>query len=259
LAEFDIGVRDEGRVRELCLSRPARLNALHDPMLAALSVELDRAAFDGVRALVLRGEGDRAFSAGYDLTALPAVSAGPLPDAALEATCQKLDALACPVIALVNGHAFGGGLELCARCDLRIGVTGAKLGMPPAKLGIVYAPRGLARFWALLGPSGARRLFLTGEPLTAEQALSLGLLDEVHPTLAGAAARAFELASAMAANAPLAVSGMRRIFGELERSLLGAIDDTALDAIRRQAFGSDDAREGREAFLQKRTPTFTGH
>lgn len=259
MAEFDIGVRDEGPVRELCLSRPARLNALHDPLLAALSVELDRAAFDGVRALVLRGEGTRAFSAGYDLAALSSpLEAGPLPDAVLEAACQKLDALPCPVIALVNGHAFGGGLELAARCDLRIGVAGTKLGMPPAKLGIVYAPRGLARFWALLGPSGARRLFLTGEPLTAEQALSLGLLDEVHPTLAGAAARAMELATAMAANAPLAVSGMRRIFCELEQSLLGAIDATALEAVRRQAFASSDAREGREAFLQKRTPTFFG-
>ena len=150
MADFELRARDLDAVRELCLVRPARLNALQDDLLRALADAVQAATRDGVRALVLRGEGERAFSAGYDLAELPATAAsGPLPDAVLESALAELEAAPFPTVALVNGHAFGGGLELAARCDLRIGVAGTKLGMPPAKLGIVYAPRGLARFWAL--------------------------------------------------------------------------------------------------------------
>lgn len=255
--EFEIRAREVGGARELAISHPARLNALSDPLLRALADALDAAVHDGSRALVIRGEGERAFSAGYDLNQLPEVGDA-LPDAVLEATLAKIDALPMPVIALVNGHAFGGGLELAARCDLRIGVAGAKLGMPPAKLGIVYAPRGLARFLALLGPSQARRLFFTGEPWTAEEARARGLLDELFPTLAEAEARALELAQAMAANAPLAITGMRRIFRELETSALAHLDGEAITQLRREAFASEDAREGRAAFLEKRAPKFAG-
>ncbi|MBS2026740.1 MAG: enoyl-CoA hydratase/isomerase family protein [Deltaproteobacteria bacterium] len=258
MAEPQILVRDVGRVRELTLSRPDKLNALNDELLRALAKAVEQAERDGVRALILRGDGERAFSAGYDLGALPDISSAALPDAVLEATLQKLDAAPFPILALVNGHAFGGGLELAARCDVRIGVANSKLGMPPAKLGIVYAPRGLARFWALLGPSAARRLFFTGEPIPADEALRLGLLDEVLPSVADASARAWALAEQMAQNAPLAVSGMRRIFGELEQSLLASIDEVGISALRRESFDSADAREGRQAFLEKRAPQFRG-
>jgi enoyl-CoA hydratase len=255
----EVRVGDDGRVRELTLCNPARRNALDDGLLGALQTELLRAEADGVRALILRGEGEKAFSAGYDLTALPQAAVdGPLPDAALEETLAVLDGLRIPVLALVNGHAFGGGLELAARCDLRLGVSGSQLGMPPCKLGIVYAPRGLARFLMLCGPGGARRLFFTGTPISAEQALELGLLDEVHPTLAEAETAVGILAHQIAANAPLALSGTRKLFAALEGSLLGAMDIQAASELRRAAFRSSDAREGRDAFLQKRTPNFTG-
>lgn len=251
--------RDQGPVRELTLANPSRRNALDERLLLALQRALADAARDGVRVLLLRGEGEKAFSAGYDLNDLPSVQEeGALPDALLEQTLSALDAAPMPVLALVNGHAFGGGLELAARCDLRLGVAGAQLGMPPAKLGIVYAPRGLARFWALCGPSAARRLFFTGAPVGAEQALRMGLLDEVHPSLAEAEAAAWALAQQIAANAPLALAGTRRIFGALEAALLGALDGPAIEALRRQAFTSGDAREGKAAFLEKRSPHFTG-
>jgi enoyl-CoA hydratase/carnithine racemase len=256
--DFELRSADDGPVRTLTLARPARLNALHDALLQALADALKTAADDGVRALILRGDGDRAFSAGYDLGELPEVGEGALPDAILEAALARIDAAPFPVVALVNGHAFGGGLELAARCDVRIAVGGARLGMPPAKLGIVYAPRGLARFWALCGPSVARRMFFTGETLTALQAQDAGLLDEVLPTLPDAEARARAVAHAIAANAPLAVSGMRRIFRELEASLLSAVEGPAIEALRRQAFASEDVREGLAAFMEKRAPRFAG-
>jgi enoyl-CoA hydratase/carnithine racemase len=257
--DVDVLARDLGPVRELTLSHPARRNALNDALLARLVEELDRAAREGARCLLLRGEGDRAFSSGYDLTALPeAAASGPLPDVHLEAALRALEDGPLPVVALLNGHAFGGGLELAARCDLRLAVASAQLGMPPAKLGIVYAPRGLARFFALLGPAGARRMFLTGAPLSASEALALGLVDEVHPTLEAASARALALAQEIAANAPLALAGTRRLLGQLERSLLSGVDAAEAERLRREAFASEDAREGRAAFLEKRAPVFRG-
>jgi enoyl-CoA hydratase/carnithine racemase len=258
VGEVAILARDAGQVRELALSHPDRRNALNEPLLALLTAALDQAVRDGVRAVVLRGQGDLAFSAGYDLSALgPTSASGGLPDAGLEAALDHLEALPIPVIALVNGPAFGGGLELAARCDLRIAFEGVKLGMPPARLGIVYGPRGLGRFLALMGPSQARKLFFTGEPVTAEEARAVGLVDEVLPR-DEAEARAHALAAQMAQNAPLAVSGMRTLLLQLERSMLAGVDLAQSTALRARAFQSDDAREGRQAFLERRGPTFTG-
>ncbi len=259
MPDFDVLSRDLGSVRELALSHPARRNALNDALLVRLSEEWLRAEREGLRCLILRGEGDRAFSSGYDLNELPSPSSDEaLPDAQLEATIEAIERSPLPVIALLNGHAFGGGLDLAARCDLRIAVAGALFGMPPARLGLVYAPRGLARFQALLGPGGVRRLFLTGSPVSATEALRLGLVDEVCPTQADAEERALGLAEEIAANAPLAIAGTRRVLRELEQAQVLALDRAPLEALRRQAFASADAREGREAFLAKRPPVFAG-
>jgi enoyl-CoA hydratase/carnithine racemase len=116
----------------------------------------------------------------------------------------------------------------------------------------------LARFQALLGPGGVRRLFLTGSPVSATEALRLGLVDEVYPTQAEAEERALGLAEEIAANAPLAIAGTRRVLRELEQAQVLALDRAPLEALRRQAFASADAREGREAFLAKRPPVFSG-
>jgi enoyl-CoA hydratase len=257
--DFDVRVRDLGSVRELALSHPARRNALTDGLLIRLAEEWTRAAHEGMRCILLRGEGDRAFSSGYDLNALPATGDGTeLPDAQLETTLDAIEQGPLPSVALLNGHAFGGGLDLAARCDLRIAVEGSLLGMPPARLGLVYAPRGLARFQALLGPGATRRLFLTGAPISAAEALRLGLVDEVCPTLADAEERALTCAEEIAANAPLALFGLRRILGELERAALAGVDAPKAETMRRVAFASADAREGREAFLAKRPPVFGG-
>ncbi len=245
-----------GLVREFSLSNPARRNALNEVVLKRLSEELARAASDGIRCVLIRGEGSSAFSAGYDLNELPSAS-GSLPDHQLAQVLDQLEASPFATVAWLNGHAFGGGLELAARCDLRIASVGIKLGMPPAKLGIVYAPRGLARFFALCGAGGARRLFLTGEPVTAEDALALGLIDEVLES-SRAEARAQSVAQSIATNAPLAIEGTRRILAQLERSLLSGVDAVAAEQIRRRAFTSEDAAEGRAAFLEKRTPSFKG-
>jgi enoyl-CoA hydratase/carnithine racemase len=245
-------------IATITLANESKRNALDPTMLAALCEALARLPDEGVRAVVLTGAGDRAFSAGYDIAALERAAASTDEDAH-NPLAPALAAIArgpLPVVAALNGLAIGGGCELAATCDLRVAHAGVTLAMPPARLGIVYAPDGLARFVALIGMAHTRELFLTAQPVAAERALAWGLVDrvvapaEVLPT-------ARELAAEIARGAPLAVRGTRRILEELIPSLTA---DAAreIDLLRREAWRSADAAEARTAFREKRPPRFTG-
>lgn len=254
LSEPSLLVEDrEGGVRVLTVSHPARRNALNDALLARLDAALQPAPH--VRALLVRGAGGT-FCSGYDLTRLgPPGEDGLLPDDPLVACLLKLEGHPVPSVALVQGAAVGAGFDLAAACDFRIGTPDAVFLMPPARLGIVYSPEGLARAARLVGFSRAKQLFLTARRLDAREALAWGLLDEC---LEDAEARALALCATLAAHAPLAVSGMKESFGRLSRAPLEDSDRDRLRELRAAAFGSEDAKEGRAAFLEKRPPRFTG-
>jgi enoyl-CoA hydratase len=161
------------------------------------------------------------------------------------------------VVGVLNGAAFGGALELAMACDWRIARRGARLGMPAARLGVVYAPDGLRRFAAALGPARARRLFLTGAPVDADEALAIGLVDQVvEPEELWPAARA--AAADVAAGAPIAVAGTRAILRALTDGPLPEAVEAEAAEWRARAFGSADFREGLAAFRAKRPPGFTG-
>ena len=130
--------------------------------------------------------------------------------------------------------------------------------MPPARLGVVYAAQGIARVARHVGPGFARWMFLTAHEVDAVQALRVGLLNEVHAELDAAASAALALAQKLASHAPLAMAGMKRTFEVLEEELLSEAVRQELEGKRREAFSSEDFREGRSAFLEKRTPTFLG-
>lgn len=239
-------------VRVLTFSHPERKHALDAGFFDALEAALANGA--GVRTWLVRAEGEGIFSAGYDLTALNGFPDGvPLPDERLGAVLDRLTHHPAPSVALVTGAAIGAGCELAVACDFRVGSPGARFLMPPAKLGVVYALKGLARLTSRVGPQAARRMFLTGRSVDASQAARLGLLD----VLAGdAEAQALALCRELALNAPLAVRGMKQ---GLE--LLNGADDSAVAAyelLRRASFNSEDAREGKEALLGKRAPRFNG-
>jgi len=245
-------------VRVLTLENEAKRNAV-DPALLAAIVDACRAAdADGVRCLVLTGKGEKAFCSGYDLGELEqARPEDPLPDAALQVAISAIEHARPPVIAAINGAAYGAGAELAVACDLRVADATARISLPPAKLGIVYAPAGLQRFVEIVGLSRAKRLFYTGEAVTAARAEAMGLVDEV--TEAGAALeRAVELAKVIAGNAPIAVQGMKRIFLLLRRRDLPQAVVGEVEALRRMSFHSEDAREGVEALRQRRKPRFVG-
>jgi enoyl-CoA hydratase/carnithine racemase len=256
-----VRAEDRGLVRVLAIDNPSKRNALDFRALEELEEACARADADGVRCLVLRGAGDEAFSSGFDLAEMALTSRrGDRPDEAVERTADAIAALACPTIAFLNGFAFGGGFELAVTCDLRVARAGVKLAMTPAKLGVVYPEGGLRRFADLVGSARARELFFTGRPIEAETALAWGLVNRVAPA-ASAEADALALANEIAENAPLAVRGMKRIFrlleGTHERGLSsGERDEIA--ALRRAAFDSDDLKEGRRAWEERRKPRFTG-
>lgn len=252
---------DQGPTRILVIDNPAKRNALDFQALEELEAACVRADADEVRCLLLRGAGDEAFSSGFDIAEMGLTSSrGDRPDEAVERAADALAAVPCPTIAFLNGFAFGGGFELAVTCDLRVARDGVRLGMTPAKLGVVYPEGGLRRFADLAGSARARELFFTARAIDAGTALAWGLVNRVSPA-ASAEADALALAGEIAGNAPLAVRGMKRILRLLEttheRSLSEA-ERTEIAGLRRRAFESADLREGRRAFEERRSPRFRG-
>jgi enoyl-CoA hydratase/carnithine racemase len=249
-----VSVEKRDAVAVITLENEKKKNALDPPMLDALCAAVARLPGEGVRAAVLTGAGD-VFSSGYDISALPsggtAPSANPMGPALAAIAGGPL-----PVVAALNGAAIGGGCELAATCDLRVAHDAVTLMMPPVRLGLVYAPTGLARFVALCGLSRTRELFLTATPVSATRAREWGLVDHVVGREA-VLETALALATEMAKGAPLAVAGTRRALELLLPRVDGA-ELVELAGLMQQAWTSEDAAEARAAFREKRKPGFKG-
>jgi enoyl-CoA hydratase/carnithine racemase len=240
-------------VARLTISNPEKRGALDPPLLEALVAALERL---DARCVVLTGEG-RAFCAGYDVATL--MREGAAGAQLFPAALAAIEAYPHPVLAALNGHAIGGGLELAIACDLRIAADTASLGMPPAKLGVVYAAEGINRFVTAIGAARTRELFLTGRRIDAATAERWGLVNQVVEEEA-LAEEALALASEIAGNAPLSLRGNKAAIGAVVAAA-GALDPAtaaALDAERLAAFASEDLREGLRAFGEKRAPVWRG-
>jgi enoyl-CoA hydratase/carnithine racemase len=249
-------------VGRLTLSNPERRNALDHEVLDAIAEALrglDRGI--EIRCVIVTGAGST-FSAGYDIAGIPDDSferdAEELVAHPFHAAMEAISAHPSPVIAAINGPCLGGGLELAVRCDLRVAAEGAKLGMPPAKLGLIYGHTGLARFIDAIGVARTKELFLTGRNLDARRAEEIGLVNEVVPD-AEIGAAAIEVASEIAANAPLAARGNKRAIETLAAfPRLTPEQERELVELRRSCFASEDLREGIRAFAEKRKPRWKG-
>ena len=207
-------------VARLTLSNPEKRNPLSHAVLDAIAATLPQLDHGiDIRCVLITGSG-RAFSAGYDIGGIAEESferdAEALVAHPFTAAMEAVSAHPYPVVAAINGHCLGGGLELAIRCDLRICAAEAKLGMPPAKLGLVYGHTGLERFIETIGVPRAKELFLTGRNLDGARAEAIGLVHEVHP--AEQIERvSLELAASIAANAPLSMTGNKRVIETLAR------------------------------------------
>lgn len=244
------------------IDRPERRNALNAELCDDLRAHLDAAR--DLRAVVITGEGS-AFCAGADLARRSADTAdgGGLEhgggDTFRPAFEQLLDAivdLPAPVIAAVNGHALGAGMQLAVACDFRVVAPRAALGIPAAKLGVVLSAANIRRLAQLVGPGVARDLLLTGRAVDADEAERVGL---VHRRADDARAAGLSLAGELAALAPLTVQSHKRALNLVAAA--GVLDDAALAEIadlEATAFASEDLQEGLAAFAEKRPPEFRG-
>lgn len=253
-----------GRIGVLTLNRPERRNALSPGLLIALHEALEAwAGEDEVRTVVITGAGDKAFSSGYDIAAIPT---DVTPEVAsrlrdrnpLELALGSVKQFPYPTIAMLNGHCFGGALHLALCCDLRTGADDIAVGMPPARLGLVYPHEGIAQLAQVVGTAGAREVLFTGRSYRGEELRASGLVDRLVPR-SELAASTFALAEEIAANAPLSLRGIKRILNLIEAAApLSEAARREAEALFAAALRSEDAKEAQRAFLEKRKPSFTG-
>ena len=249
-------------VARLRIANPERRNALDHEILDALAEtlpELDRGI--ETRCVLITGA-PPVFSAGYDIATIPEETferdAEALVAHPFHAAMEKLARHPWPTVAAINGHCLGGALELAITCDLRICAAGAKLGMPPAKLGLIYGHTGLRKFLDAVGLARTKELFLTGRNFDAARAESFGLVHEVVGD-GELEAAAIELAAEVAANAPLSMRGNKSAIDLLNSNPeLSEQQEAGLVALRESCFASEDFREGIRAFAEKRRPEWTG-
>ena len=249
----------DGAVATVTVNRIAVLNALDAETVTSLETTMRRLADDDdIRCVVLTGAGDRAFIAGADineLSVLTPATGREMADAG-HRLCAVIEGMGKPVIAAVNGFALGGGCEIAMACTLRIAATNARLGQPEITLGLIPGFGGTQRLPRLVGRGRALEMLLTGDPVSADEAWRIGLVNRVVPDelLAEEVGR---LAASLAAQAPAAV---RLILDVVSRGP----DMSLADALAFEATsfglvnGTEDAREGTSAFLEKRKPRFSG-
>ena len=259
LPDTPVLIADHGAVRLITVNRPDKLNALNAATLDALHRAFDDAAADpGVRVVVLTGAGPKAFVAGADIGEMNTLTPVQGRDFSLrgQRMMRRVERMPKPVIAMVNGFALGGGLELAMCCHLRIASQTAKFGQPEINLGLIPGFGGTQRLLRLAGRAAALELCLLGAPVDADRARELGLVnrvvaaDQLH-------AHTMQVAEQLAQAAPLALRGMLdciHIGGEcgIEEGLEFESAQFGL------MFSTSDMREGTAAFLQRRKPAFTG-
>ncbi len=246
-------------VGTVSFNRPRARNALTFGMYSELSRICETAGgADGVKALIIRGEGEKAFAAGTDISQFRDFSSpedGLAYEAEMDRVLNTIEECGVPTVAAMHGASTGGGAAIAASCDLRISAADLKFGFPIARtLGNCLSATSLSRLVQLLGAGRTKEILFTSRLIGAEEALATGLVSEVLPDQAALDQRAGELAQLLAGQAPLTLKATKQAMARL-RKTMAAIDDEDLIAL---CYTSADFREGLEAFLAKRKPKWQG-
>jgi enoyl-CoA hydratase len=250
----------DGSVYWITFDNPSRMNALNTSMWASLPKIISEAEEDqSVRAVVLCGSGDKAFSAGADISQFGTARTGDASKAYDKLNHAAFGAVmncAKPTIAMIQGYCMGGGLELALCCDLRYAAQGSTFAIPAAKLGIGYNPRWIRPLLSALSATQAKEILFTGRRFSDEEALHMGMITRLCPSdMLEEETRA--LAGMIAENAPLSITAAKHCIDEFLRSPENP-DMDALDKLVEACFESEDYGEGRTAFTEKRKPVFRG-
>jgi enoyl-CoA hydratase/carnithine racemase len=254
--------RPADAVARLRIVNAERRNALDHDILDALAEAMPQLDHGIETRCVLITGAPPLFSAGYDIATIPRETferdAEALVAHPFHAAMERIARHPWPTVAAINGHCLGGGLELAITCDLRICAAGARLGMPPAKLGLIYGHTGLRKFLDTIGLARTKELFLTGRNFEATRAERFGLVNEVVSD-ERLEAESVALAAEIAANAPLSMRGNKQAIDLLNASpVLTEQQEAGLVALRESCFASEDFREGIQAFREKRRPEWSG-
>lgn len=245
----------------LTIDNVARYNAMSMNMWGELERGIaELAADDSVRVIIVTGQGSKAFCAGGDIsefaTLRSAENAATGYDAIGSAAMAALNACPKPTIAMIEGYCLGGGLGIALQCDLRIAATDARLGIPAAKRGIAYSYAGVKQLVDLVGPSRTKKILFTARQFDSDQALAMGLLDEIV-TPATLRQTVLNLAHEIADNAPLSVRAAKLMVA-MATTEPAERDLSLCDAARAECLASEDYREASLSFIEKRRPNFTG-
>ena len=250
-----------GGICQVTINNESRRNALNRAMWAEMPSVIKAAEDDNeVKLIILTGAGDKAFCAGADISEFDQTRTG---DAAIEynhlnnETFAALENCTKPIIAMINGFAFGGGFQIAACCDLRIATKDAHFAIPAAKLGIGYNPRWIKTLLTLLSPAELKEMLFTGRTFTAREMKAMGFLNQITEPDA-LTDTVNKLATNIASNAPLSIRAAKLAINALTNTLDHA-DLDALDKAVQDCFESQDYAEGRQAFMQKRNPKYNGN
>jgi enoyl-CoA hydratase/carnithine racemase len=254
----DIPGQPQHKAAVVTINRPAMRNCVSLAMWKELGAIFTRLGEDAaVRAVILTGAGGH-FSAGADISEFATVRASAEQavdyEIAVDACCDAIANCPKPTLAVVEGFCMGGGCHLAMSCDFRIAAPSAQFGIPAARLSIVYGVRGTQRLLALVGLSQAKRILYCAQKIGAEEGLRIGFFDQ---RLEQPLTAALAFASTMADNAPLSISGAKILLNGLAMGM-GTLDDDIVNHVVDRAVASDDYRDARQAFVEKRAPVFRG-
>ncbi|SLN76672.1 enoyl-CoA hydratase [Oceanibacterium hippocampi] len=256
-----VHVTRDGPYGRITFDNPGKMNAMSLAMWTELGQAMDSfAKDDGVRVVILRGAGDRAFVSGADISEFEAVRASPEKvrhyNEVSEGADRALYRLPKPTIARIHGYCVGGGMGLALACDIRICTPESRFGITAAKLGLGYGFAGIKKLYDIAGPSVAAEVLFSGRLMSAEEALRMGLVSRVVPA-AELDAAVDELSGRIAGNAPMTIAAAKAAIRACARPAAER-DHAALEAMVAACFASEDYAEGRRAFAEKRPAVFRG-
>jgi methylmalonyl-CoA decarboxylase len=259
----EIHVDVDQAVATVTIDNREKRNALGPPLIAEIiDTFVDLEDRDDVRCVVLTGAGEKSFSSGFDITYHqrhygegPEVEGEEADFADMVEHVKDFD---YPVVAMINGGTFGGSMSLIASCDLRIAVDEAQFGITPAKLGMIYGGDAIGEIMAHVGPANVKEFLFTAQFVDADRAYDMGLLNDVVPR-EELETRTYEMANAIAGNAPLSLIGMKKIVRALmEKDTLTEAERVWAQEMEEEAEASHDHEEGVRAFMENRDPEFEG-